>query len=94
MLNLLSKTAITFCSQHLGQMDRTIKVTYIHRCITCRLSLGWKEMINQDRGLERGRNTVWKGRGSVGCTYWYILVGRRNGNLKKKLISRMPKDLR
>lgn len=44
-------------------------------------------------GFRKKQKHSLEGGGSVGCTYWYILVGRRNGNLKKKVISRMPKDL-
>ena len=78
MLNLLSKTAIIFCSQHLGQMDRTIKVTYIHRCITCRLSLGWKEMINQDLsepGFRKKQKHSLEG-GRVSRLYLLVHTGR------------------
>lgn len=95
---LLSKISIKFCSQHLGQMDRTIKVTCIYRSITCRLSLGWKEIINQDlskQGVRKGQKHSGKFpfvRGRV--SGMYLLVCRGNGNLKKKLSSRMSKDLR
>lgn len=43
-------------------MDRTIKVTCIHRSIIGRLSLKWKEMINQDlnkQGIRRGSEVQW-----------------------------------
>lgn len=75
--------SMKFCDQHLGQVDRTIKLTSTHRSILCRAGLGPKEMINQDLSKQRIKKRQNHSRQFHVGRRMSLLVGRGNGGLKK-----------